>query len=95
MPNSIIAAAGLAAVSFLCNLPLGRWRASLKKFSATWFLAVHLSIPFIIFLRIKIGLSAWYIPLTLGAAVAGQLVGGNSGGNREKRSELNGTDEQF
>jgi hypothetical protein len=94
LPNSIIAAAGLAAVSFLCNLPLGRWRASLKKFSAAWFLAVHLSIPFIILLRIKMGLSAWFIPFSLGAAVAGQLVGGNCGRNREKQAGTY-TDEQL
>lgn len=84
MPHNILAATSLAAVSFLCNLPLGRWRVSLRKFSAPWFLAVHMSIPFIIFLRIEMGLSMWFIPLTLGTAVAGQLVGGATGGNREQ-----------
>lgn len=87
MPNNILAAAVLAAVSFLCNLPLGRWRVSLRKFSTPWFLAVHMSIPFIIFLRIEMGLSMWFIPLTLGAAVAGQLVGGATGGNRGEQSQ--------
>ncbi|MCL6559365.1 MAG: hypothetical protein K6U74_11330 [Firmicutes bacterium] len=78
MPHAIFAAAGLVVLSFLCNLPLGRWRVSVKKFSVPWFLAVHLSVPLIIFIRIKMGLSAWFIPVTLGAAVAGQVVGGRS-----------------
>lgn len=80
MPHSIFAAAGLMAVSFLCNLPLGRWRATLKRFSACWFFAVHLSIPLLIFLRVKMGLGVWFIPISFGAAVTGQLVGGISGG---------------
>ncbi|NLI12733.1 hypothetical protein [Pelotomaculum propionicicum] len=85
MPHSILAAAGLAVFSFICNLPLGRWRATVKKFSANWFLAVHLSIPLIIFLRVRLGLSAWDIPLNLAAAVAGQMLGGSQGRSREKQ----------
>lgn len=88
MPHYVFAAAGLTAISFLCNLPLGRWRASVKKFSASWFLAVHLSIPLIIFLRIEMGLSVWFIPLTFGAAVAGQLMGGAFGGSRDEQSQF-------
>lgn len=79
MPYQIYAAAGLlAAISFLCNLPLGRWRVSVRKFSTTWFMAVHLSIPVIVYLRAGLGLNWWFIPLTLGTAVLGQLVGGAS-----------------
>lgn len=86
MPHYIIPAAGLTVFSFICNLPLGRWRTTVKKFSLNWFLAVHLSIPLIIFLRLKLGLSAWDIPLNLAAAVAGQYLGGSAmcrqGGSR-------------
>ena len=78
MIQNVPAAAGLAAFSFLCNLPLGRWRVTVKRFSVFWFLAVHLSIPFVLFLRLKMGLSVWFIPLTLGTAIAGQLLGGLS-----------------
>lgn len=85
MPHSIIPAATLTVFSFICNLPLGRWRSTVKKFSLNWFLAVHLSIPLIIFLRLKLGLSAWDIPLNLAAAIAGQYVG-SSAGVREKGS---------
>jgi hypothetical protein len=80
MPHYIIPAASLTVFSFICNLPLGRWRATVKKYSPKWFLAVHLSIPLIIILRIKLGLSAWDIPLNLAAAVAGQLIGGSANG---------------
>lgn len=89
MPHYIISAASLTVFSFICNLPLGRWRSTVKKFSLNWFLAVHLSIPLIIFLRIKLGLSAWDIPLNLAAAIAGQFVGGSAGG-RELRSRDKG-----
>jgi hypothetical protein len=80
MPHYLLPVASLTVFSFICNLPLGRWRSKVKKYTPKWFLAVHLSIPLIIFLRIKLGLSAWDIPLNLAAAVAGQLVGGYAGG---------------
>lgn len=66
----------LAAAALAANLPLGFWRAGLRKFSPAWFVAVHLSVPFIILLRVLLGVSAWFIPLTLGMAVAGQIGGG-------------------
>lgn len=66
----------VTAVSLVANLPLGYWRAGLRKFSPVWFLAVHLSIPFIIYLRFRLGVSALFIPFTLGMAVIGQLLGG-------------------
>jgi hypothetical protein len=85
MPHSVLSAAGLAVFSFICNLPLGRWRATVRKFSANWFLAVHLSIPLIIYLRLKLGLSAWFIPISLGSAVVGQFLGGSAGFGREEQ----------
>lgn len=62
-------------VAFLVNIPLGRWRAQCKKFSPAWFLAVHLSIPLIIWLRFHYGLGALFIPFTIGGAVLGQMAG--------------------
>ena len=69
----------VTAVSCAANLPLGYWRAGLRKFSPAWFVAVHLSIPFIIYLRYRLGVSALFIPFTLGMAVVGQLLGGSMG----------------
>lgn len=92
MPHYVLSAAGLAVFSFICNLPLGWWRATVRKFSANWFLAVHLSVPLIIYLRLKLGLSAWFIPLSLSAALIGQLVGGSAGTAREEEGHRNSCD---
>jgi hypothetical protein len=67
---------GLILIAFAINMPLGYLRQNYRKFSFGWYFYVHISIPLIIYLRIKAGFSWMFIPLTLGAAVAGQLVGG-------------------
>jgi hypothetical protein len=67
---------GLILLALCINLPLGYLRQSYEKFTFGWYFYVHISIPVIIYLRIKSGYSWKYIPLTLGAAVAGQLLGG-------------------
>jgi len=58
------------------NIPLGYLRQSCRKFSLGWFFYVHISIPIIIVLRIKTGLSWHVIPLTLASTIGGQIVGG-------------------
>lgn len=67
---------GLILFAFAINVPLGYLRQNYRKFTFGWYFYVHISIPLIIYLRIKAGFSWMFIPLTLGAAVAGQLVGG-------------------
>jgi len=74
----------LILAAFLMNLPLGYLRQGVRKMSFKWFLYIHLSIPFIVLLRMGMGVSYWYIPLSLGSAVAGHLVGGRI---RKPRSE--------
>ena len=67
------------AFALLLNLPFGYWRQGLRKLSVPWFLAIHLPIPFIIALRIGMRIPLpWYgtVPLVIGSAVIGQLVGG-------------------
>jgi hypothetical protein len=66
----------LVAAAFAMNLPLGYLRQGERKMSFKWFLYIHLSIPFIILLRLYMGISYWYIPLSIASAVAGQLGGG-------------------
>lgn len=66
----------LIAAAFAMNLPLGYLRQATRRLSFKWFLYIHLSIPFIVYLRLSMGVSYWYIPLSLGSAVAGQLAGG-------------------
>ncbi len=65
----------LIAVAFLSNLPLGYLRRRVRKFSFLWFLYIHASIPFLILLRIGLGISLWYIPFSIAFAVAGQIIG--------------------
>lgn len=67
----------LLCFAFFANLPLGYMRESVRKFSVRWFVYVHLSIPFIIVLRIGYEFGLGVIPFTLACAVAGQLLGGN------------------
>ena len=67
---------GLMLFAIIINLPLGYLRQNYEKFSFAWYFYVHISIPLIIFLRIKSGFSWRFIPLTLVGALAGQLLGG-------------------
>ena len=73
-PSLVLPLIGLAALSV--NVPLGYLREGARKYSASWFLYIHLSIPLIAFLRIRGHLSPWFIPLFVVCAVAGQLIGG-------------------
>ena len=73
--QQIISLIGLLLFSFSCNLPLGYIRATARKFSVRWFVLIHISIPFIIILRRFLGFNWHWIPLTLGCAVAGQIIG--------------------
>ncbi|MBI3319078.1 MAG: hypothetical protein HYZ89_00605 [Candidatus Omnitrophica bacterium] len=65
----------VSLISFLVNIPLGKWREHTRKFSWQWFLAIHASIPLIIALRIGLKLHPLAIPVNIAAAVAGQFVG--------------------
>jgi hypothetical protein len=59
----------VSVIVFLLNIPFGYWRANVKKFSWQWVFAIHLSVPFIILLRIytEIGF-AWFTYLFLVSA---------------------------
>lgn len=78
--------------AFLVNLPLGRWRVKTRKFSPTWFLAVHLSIPLIVGLRYHFHLAPIIVPFTIGSAILGQFLGSSKitifylGKNRRRRT---------
>ncbi|KAF0218709.1 MAG: hypothetical protein FD174_2492 [Geobacteraceae bacterium] len=74
--HNLVTLLGLIIVAFVINLPLGYLRQSCEKFTFAWYFYIHISIPVIIYLRIKSGYSWKYIPLTLGGAFAGQLLGG-------------------
>lgn len=66
-------AIGLVAV--LLNIPCGAIREHTRKFSAEWFLAVHITIPLIAPLRKAVLMPRWAIALSIAAAIAGQAAG--------------------
>ncbi|HTY63060.1 MAG TPA: hypothetical protein VMG30_12495 [Acidobacteriota bacterium] len=68
----------IAIIVLILNLPFGFWRASAKKFSSQWILAIHLPVPLIVALRIYSGLG-WRLatfPVLIGAFFLGQFIGG-------------------
>ena len=70
--------AWIAAIVLILNMPFGYWRASAKKFSVQWVLAIHLPVPMIAALRIYSGLG-WRMatfPFLIAAFFLGQFVGG-------------------
>ena len=70
-----IALMSLLFFAFLSNIPLGYLRMGSPKYSFRWFVYIHLSVPFIIGLRIANNIGWQVIPVSIGLAVAGQMVG--------------------
>lgn len=64
-------------LTWLVNLPFGYWRASLKKLSFKWFLAIHFPIPFVVILRFvfHLGFQLYTYPFLIAAFFFGQFVG--------------------
>jgi ferrochelatase len=77
----------LSLVAFLANIPLGYIRANCPKFSFRWFFWIHASIPLIIFMRLTVGTSKWFIPVCIFLAIAGQIIGGRWRRNRTSWQE--------
>lgn len=65
----------LFATALSTNTALGVWRSGLRRFSPTWFLAIHASIPLLIAIRILLIESTWVIPPEIGLAFVGQFAG--------------------
>ena len=74
--NGFLLLAALILITVIINIPLGFLRQGAQKFTFAWYFYIHISIPLIIYLRIKSGYSWKFIPLTLGGALIGQLIGG-------------------
>jgi len=73
---------GLILTATIINIPLGFVRQGVEKFSFAWYFYIHISIPLIIYLRVKSGYSWKFIPLTIAGAIIGQIIGGRA---RKKR----------
>ena len=65
----------VALTSFIVNIPMGYKREGYRKFSFGWIIWIHLSVPFIIALRIWFHIHPIWIPLFIALAVAGQIIG--------------------
>lgn len=83
--HTVLTIGGLVVLACAINLPFGYLRQNYEKFTFGWYFYVHISIPIIIYMRIKSGYSWKLIPLTLGSAVVGQLIGGKI---RRKRNNV-------
>jgi hypothetical protein len=70
-----IALISLLAFAILSNVPLGYIRQGSPKYSVRWFVYIHLSVPFIIGLRIANNISWQIIPFSIALAVVGQMIG--------------------
>ena len=67
----------ISLIVLIINIPFGYWRANVKKFSLQWILAIHLPVPFIVGLRILLGLGFEYYTyiFIIFAFFAGQKIG--------------------
>ncbi len=70
-----IALISLLAFAILSNVPLGYLRQGSPKYSVRWFVYIHLSVPFIIGLRISNNVSWQVIPFSIALAIVGQMIG--------------------
>ena len=75
-PWALMTLVGAAALTV--NIPLGYAREGFRRFSIGWFICVHLSVPFIAWLRLSNHVSAWGIPAFVACAVLGQIAGGKA-----------------
>jgi hypothetical protein len=70
-----IALISLLLFAFFSNIPLGYFRMGSPRYSVRWLLFIHLSVPFIIGLRVASNISWQVIPFSIVLAVAGQMIG--------------------
>ncbi|GLT61484.1 hypothetical protein SLA2020_341870 [Shorea laevis] len=75
----VIALLGMAA-----NIPLGVWKEHTKKFSLSWFAAIHAAVPFIAMLRKSVVMPKTAMALTIGASILGQVIGSRAERHRLK-----------
>ena len=63
--------------TFVLDLPMGYWRAGVRKFSPMWFVTVHAAIPLVVLMRLKSEIGfAWYTyPPMIVCYFGGQFLG--------------------
>ncbi len=65
----------VSVVTFAVNVFLGRYRIRYRKMSLMWWVIIHASLPLVIPLRIWLDTPDMTIPLFIGLAILGQLIG--------------------
>ena len=73
MDYGLLALVIFAAVAL--NTPFGAWRATTRKFSWQWFVAIHAPIPFVFVIRRAAGFGWDYVPVMLACCLTGQFLG--------------------
>lgn len=68
----------VAVIVLFINIPFGFWRESVKKYSIPWFLAIHIPVIAVIFLRIYSGIG--YALITYGVLITAFYSGHKLGG---------------
>lgn len=76
--HSCVMASGLMAALAMVNLPLGYLRKGHDRFSYGWYFYLSISLPIVVYLRIKTGYQWRMVPLLVGVAMAGQILGGHT-----------------
>lgn len=72
LPTKVLA---IGMLGMAANVPLGIWREHTKKFSPSWFAAVHAAVPFIAMLRKSVLMPKTAMAFTIAASVLGQVIG--------------------
>lgn len=65
----------IGMLGITANIPLGAWREHTKKFSLSWFTAVHAAIPFIAMLRKSVLMPKTAMAFTITGSILGQIIG--------------------
>lgn len=65
----------VSVVTFAVNVFLGRYRIRYRKMSMMWWVIIHASLPLVIPMRIWLDTPNMTIPLFIGLAIIGQMIG--------------------
>jgi hypothetical protein len=74
--NGMAAIISITLLAFILNLPFGYLRSRARRYSAAWFIYLHLTVPLLIAARVLTHTDYQYVPLFIAAAAAGQFLGG-------------------
>lgn len=72
LPEKMLA---IGMLGMAANVPLGIWREHTRKFSLSWFIAIHAAVPFIAMLRKSVLMPKTAMAFTIAASILGQVIG--------------------